>query len=120
MSEEWSVEYYVEEASGKVPVREFLNALDKKTHARFQWSLEALRTRNIYAREPLVKHIEDDIWELREESNTNIYRILYVFFTGRRIILLHGFQKQGQKMPRRELETAKRRLKEFKSRERGE
>jgi len=43
---------------------------------------------------------------LREESNTNIYRIFYVFFTGKRIILLHGFTKKTQKTPRREIELA--------------
>jgi hypothetical protein len=37
--------------------------------------------------------IEGKIWELREESGTNIYRILYFFASGRRIVLLHGFAK---------------------------
>ena len=86
----WLIEYYVED-SGRVPVREFLQDLDQKTHARFLWSFEQLRQRNILAREPLVRQIVGKIWELREESRTNIYRILYFFFTGKRIVLLHGF-----------------------------
>lgn len=69
--------------------------------------------RNVRAREPLVKHLEGDLWELREESQTNIYRIVYFFFTGRRIVFLHGFQKKSQKTPRKELELAMRRYSDF-------
>ncbi len=35
------------------------------------------------AREPLVKKLDDDLWELREERGTNTYRIVYCFHTGR-------------------------------------
>lgn len=114
--DEWSIEYYVED-SGRVPVREFLATVDPKTYTRFQWSLEQLRVRNVQAREPLVRHIEGKIWELREESQTNIYRLLYVFAGGRRIILLHGFQKKTQKLPARELMLARERLARLLARE---
>jgi len=71
-----------------------LRGLDAKTQRRFRWSIEQLRLRNVQAREPLVRHLDGKIWELREESQTNIYRLLYFFFTGRRIVFLHGFQKK--------------------------
>ncbi len=114
---DWTVEYYIDDGGG-VPVREFLGALDQKTYGRFQWSLQQLSVRNTSARPPLVKHIEGTIWELREESSTNIYRLLYVFFSGRRIVLLHAFAKKTQKLPRRELEIAQARLARFEERER--
>jgi phage-related protein len=113
----WSIEYYVDD-NGQVPVREFLLSLDDKTYARFQWSFEQLRLRNVAAREPLVRPVEGKIWELREESATNIYRVLYVFFTGRRIVLVHAFAKKTRKLPRRELAVALRRLVRFEQRER--
>ncbi len=109
---EWTTEFYLE-ADGSSPVEEFLDSVDLKTRARFRWSMEQLRLRNVQAREPLVRHLDGDLWELREESSTNIYRIVYFFFTGRRIIFLHGFQKKTQRTPRRELETALRRYQEF-------
>jgi phage-related protein len=58
-----------------------------------------------------------DLWELREESRTNTYRIVYFFFTGRRIVFLHGFQKKTQKTPRQELEIAHQRYQHFRLRE---
>lgn len=109
VAEAWSVEFYVA-ADGHSPVRDFLTGLDAKTQARFVWSIEQLRLQNVRARPPLVKHLEGKLWELREESNTNIYRVLYVFLTGRRVVFLHGFQKKTQKTPRREIDTALARL----------
>lgn len=113
---EWSIVFY-EEPDGSSPVQEFLERLDARTQARFIWSLEQLRLRNVQARQPLVRHLEGQLWELREESQTNIYRILYCFFTGRTIVLLHGFQKKTQKTPRREIETALKRLASFLARQ---
>ena len=100
-----------------MPVREFLQSVDKETYARFLWSLEQVRVRNIMAREPLARHIEGKIWEIREESHTNIYRILYFFSSGKRIVLLHGFMKKTQKLPGKELEMAMKRLARFIERE---
>lgn len=109
---EWTTEFYLEE-SGRSPVEDFLDSLDLKTRARFRWSMEQLQVRNVQARAPLVKHLEADLWELREESRGNIYRIIYFFFTGRRIVFLHGFQKKSQRTPRKELEIAQARYRKF-------
>ena len=111
--------FYVE-TSGSSPVQAFLQDLDLKTQARFAWSIEQLRRRNISAREPLVRHVEGKLWELREESGTNNYRLLYVFFSGRRIVFLHGFQKMTRKTPRREIAIALDRLDRLLQREEGE
>lgn len=119
MANDWSIIYYVED-NGKCPVKDFLSGLDDKTRARFGWSLERLRDRNVQAREPLVKHIDGKLYELREESNTNIYRIMYFFFTGRQIVLLHGFQKKSQKTPVREITMAVRRMDRFVERAKGD
>lgn len=40
---EWAVVFYVDE-HGNEPVREFLTSLDLKTKARFDWSIEQLRS----------------------------------------------------------------------------
>jgi phage-related protein len=108
LSTEWEVLFYRDE-NKREPVRDFLEGLDVKTQARFIWSIEQLRVRNISARYPLVRHIEGDIFELREESRTNIFRILYILYIENRIVLLHGFQKKTQETPRHEIEKARQR-----------
>jgi DNA-binding XRE family transcriptional regulator len=57
-----------------------------------------------------VKKLTGKLWELREESRTDIYRVIYCFVTGRRVLLIHGFQKKTQRTPRGEIEIAERRL----------
>jgi phage-related protein len=117
MSEPWTIEFF--EDAGHSPVREFLNQLDRKTRARFDWSMQQLCERNVLARHPLATHVEGKIWELRQESQTNIFRILYVAAVGKRFVLLHGFQKKTQATPRREIEAARRRLARFEELERS-
>jgi|SRR5579859_1668021 len=115
----WSIVFYTD-ARGGEPVREFLQRLDLRTQARFAWSIEQLRLRNIQAREPLVKHLDGPIWELRRESTTNIFRLLYATLPHRRILFLHGFQKKTRQTPQREIAVAQRRLADFLSREGGD
>ena len=116
---DWRIVFYLDER-GQSPVEDFLDQLDEKTQLRFAWSIEQLRQRNLRAQAPLVKPLEGKLWEVREESRGNIYRVLYLFLTGRRIVLIHGFQKKTQKTPRREIEIAQQRLDDFIRRIEGE
>ena len=75
---QWSVVFYLDEY-GRCPVEEFLESLDTKTQVRFDWSIEQLRLRNVQAREPLVRHLEGKIWELRRESDCFRERSTYPF-----------------------------------------
>jgi phage-related protein len=109
---DWTIVFYTD-AAGNNPVQAFLDSLDAKTQARFIWSIEQLRVRNVQAGEPLVKHIDGKIWELRRASSGNIYRVMYFIYTGRVIVLLHGFQKKTQKTPRGEIEIAEKRMQDF-------
>lgn len=108
----WRVVYYID-GRGNSPVEDFLRSLDRKTQARFDFSIRQLQALNTRAGEPLVKHLDGKLWELRRASDGNIYRIVYFFYSGRRIVFLHGFQKKTQKTPRRELEIAQRRMDDF-------
>ena len=116
---EWSIVFYTTER-GDSPVEEFLRSLDLKTQARFDWSINYLKEQNISAKEPHVKQIDRKLWELRRASSGNIYRIMYFFFTGKRIVFVHGFQKKTQKTPKREIEMAEKRMADFIERAGGE
>lgn len=115
---EWTIIFYTS-ASGASPVREFLDSLDEVTRDRIEWAIEQLHLCNITARFPLVRHLGDKLWELRIESKTNIYRIFYIFFTGKQIVLLYGFSKKSQKTPRKELIIAQAYKTDYEQREGG-
>lgn len=62
---------------------------------------------------PLVKHLNDGIWEVRSNLPQNkIARILF-FLTGKIMILVNGFIKKSQKTPTKEITLAKKREKQF-------
>lgn len=67
-------------------------------------------------KEPYVKHIDGEIWELRIRFSSDISRIFYFTWNFNTIVLLHGFVKKTQKTPRGEIETAQKRLLDYKSR----
>lgn len=58
---------------------------------------------------PYVKHIEDEIWELRPLSN----RIFFFYWKDNKFVLLLYFIKKSQKTPTKEISKAKNNLKDF-------
>jgi len=100
------------------PVEKFLLGLvttNKELFNKTSKGIDKLRHR-IYHKEPLSKHIESGLWELRIKADNDILRIFYTFEKGQIIILLHVFIKKQQKTPVGELEIARKRLREIKMR----
>lgn len=56
--------------------------------------------------EPHAKHLEGKLWELRVLAAEGIARGLYVTMEGRKVMVLHVFEKKTQKTPRRAIELA--------------
>ena len=109
-----SVKFFMTD-SGNEPVREWLKTLsaqDKKIIG------EAIKTIQLGwpLGMPLVKHLEDDIWEVRTKLHNRIARILFVT-SNQSMVLLHGFIKKDQKIPKSDLDLAKERLKLLKGKQ---
>ncbi|MBR4669474.1 MAG: type II toxin-antitoxin system RelE/ParE family toxin [Butyrivibrio sp.] len=62
---------------------------------------------------PYSEHLEDGIFELRCKKGSNITRVLYFFFAGRRIVATNGFIKKSKKTPPKELRLAKERREDW-------
>ncbi len=61
---------------------------------------------------PHTRAMGEGLFELRLKAAEGIARVFYCTLIGRRIVMLHQFVKKSEKTPRRELEIAKRRMKE--------
>lgn len=66
---------------------------------------------------PHARMLGDGLFELRPRGMEGIGRIFYCTIVGREIIMIHCFIKKTEKTPAREMEIARRRLKEIKSHE---
>ena len=64
---------------------------------------------------PHTRAMGDGLFELRLKAAEGIARVFYCTIVGREIVILHQFIKKTDKTPSRELETARRRMKEFKN-----
>lgn len=105
----YKIEFY-EDRDGNKPVREYLKTLQKKKdkQSRIKYNkivkyLNYLKEKGTFAGNPIVKHIEKDIWELRPDKE----RIFFVVYVEGVFVLLHAFTKKTQKTPEKELERAR-------------
>ena len=63
---------------------------------------------------PHTRAMGEGLFELRLKAAEGIARVFYCTLVGRKIVILHQFTKKSEKTPRKELEIAKRRMKEVK------
>ena len=107
---------FYKDKNGKEPVVEYLRSLCSKTDKNSRINankindyIEILRQFGTAAGEPYVKHISDNLWELRPLRN----RIFFVTWVDDSFVLLHHFFKKSQKTPQREIDKAKREISEL-------
>lgn len=94
--------------SGKQPVRDYLDSLDAGLRSKTLRSIQLLQRFGPLLKEPDCKHLDGGIFELRTSMGGNAGRVLFFFCVGDRAVLTHGFRKKTAKVPRREIERAKR------------
>jgi len=109
---------FYSDASGIVPIADFILELKAKSQtdkdARINFNkiiayIDLLCEHGTWIGEPVVKHLEGDIWELRPLKN----RILFAYYKGNIYILLHHFAKKTDKTPPQEIKQAERNLKDY-------
>ena len=105
--------YFYKDRNNKEPVLDYLRALSSKKDKdsrikanKINDYIEILKQYGTQAGEPYIKHLDEEIWELRPLRD----RILFVAWYNGSYVLLHTFMKKTQKTPKREIEQAKREL----------
>ena len=91
--------------AGKEPVREWLKSLSSKDRkaigediktVQFGWPLGM----------PLVRKLESDLWEVRSRLHNRIARTIFTVEDGV-MVLLHGFVKKAQNIPKQDMALAR-------------
>lgn len=96
-------------------VRLEYEALPLDMQARFNRVAQLIESHGLErVREPHVKHLEDRLWEIRMTGRDGIARAIYVAAAGRRVVVVRIFVKKTQKIPRGELDLARKRAEEAK------
>jgi len=100
--------------SGACPIEEFLDSLSGKQSQKVAWVLQLIEEMEIIPVQYFKKLVNtDDLWEVRVQAGNNIFRLLGFLDGNQLIVLNHGFQKKTQKTPKKEIQVAEARKKDY-------
>jgi phage-related protein len=113
----FEVRFY-KDSNGYSDVLEMLSKLHEKSKTskndkikfdKINHHIEALCMMGTSIGSPVVKYLDNGLWELRPNSN----RLMFFFFKNNEYVILSHFIKKSQKTPKSEIDKAKRRMKDF-------
>ena len=111
----YNINFY-KDKKGNEPVKDYIISLKLKNTKdsliklhKIQDYIKILERNGTRIGMPYVRYLEGDIWELRPLKD----RILFFGYDGNKIILLSHFKKMTQKTPKREIEKAKKLMKDY-------
>jgi len=93
------------ESDGSSPFLIWLDKQSSKVQDKCIVFIERLEEYGYDLRRPQADYLRDGIYELRVKRQNTNYRILY-FFHENRAVISHGFMKQRDKVPEKEIEIA--------------
>ena len=100
--------------SGKSPIEEFLDALSAKEAQKIVWVLQLIEEESAISTK-FYKQLSnsDGIVEIRAQHGNNNFRLLGFEHNGTFVVLTNAFRKKDQKVPKKEIELAQSRKKEY-------
>ncbi len=103
--------------SGRSPVEEFLDSLTGKQAQKVIWVLRIVEELDRVP-EQYFKRLAGtgDLWEVRAQHGGDTFRLLGFLDGPRMVVLVSGFAKKSEKIPRREIALAEDRRKDYLSR----
>ena len=106
-------EVFFYEEGGNNPVEAFLNGIPKQAKEKISARIALLEEKgNQMPSQYCDKLTGSPLWELKIKYRTNEYRVFY-FFSGKSIILAHGFTKKTEDTPKSDIDLGEKRMKEW-------
>ena len=84
---------------------QFIATLSEKELLKLNYIISLLET-NDRVPTRFIKFIRDELFELRMEYSSNIYRVFFIFDEDKIVVLFNGFHKKKQKTPTKEIDKA--------------
>lgn len=101
---------------GDDPIKEFYSTLNIKESAKVESKLKEFQKVGMFAKPPLVKQLNDFIYEFRVQVNKIYIRILFFRLPNNKVLFTNGFKKKTDKTPPGEIEIALQRRNNYISR----
>lgn len=108
----WEVTYY-KTSSGRVPVLDYIESQETERIAKIRNAFRLLREFGIGESQLDTRKIrgkkDKKLYELKISSS----RIIYFITSEKKFVLVHGFTKKSNKTPKKELSTARKRMRDY-------
>jgi phage-related protein len=106
-------------ARGKSPAYEAIRKLQAEDRLRIFACLKSIEELGLDCPRVQFRQVKGKLWEIKIKTRRSGYRIFYVTVKQSMMILLHIYQKQSQKAPKKEkeIEIAKKRMLEVQQNE---
>ena len=95
------------------PVTDFIDSQDKRDQVIILSVLENITEDGFNAKGCQFRQLEGKLWEIKIKTPSGGYRLLYVTLNNQLLLILHAFKKKTTKTPIKELNIARKRLKEI-------
>ena len=102
----WEIQYYNE------TVRQDIAAWPVGIRAMYARITERMQAFGPHLGMPFTRPLGEGLFEVRAKGKEGIGRALFCTTAGQTMMILHAFIKKTQKTPQRDLELARRRLRE--------
>ena len=101
-------------ASGQSPIEDFLDQLPAKSAQKVTWVLQLVEDLDRVPSKYFKKLVNtQELWEIRASAGSNIFRLIGFFDGPKIVVVAHAFQKKTQKTPKRAIEIAAERKKDY-------
>jgi phage-related protein len=101
-------------ASGQSPIEDFLDQLPAKSAQKVAWVLQLVEDLDRLPSKYFKKLVNtQDLWEVRASAGSNIFRLIGFFDGPQIVVVAHGFQKKTQKTPKKAIQIAHERKREY-------
>lgn len=101
-------------SSGNSPIEDFLDSLSSKEAQKVVWVLQLIKESDSVSTKFYKKLSNiNDIIEIRIQHSNNNFRLLGFERDGTFVVLTNGFRKKDQKVPKKEIDLAIQRKKEY-------
>jgi len=110
---EWTIEYY------SLAVEERIMDMPAGIRARYFAIANRMKAQGPNLGMPYARPMGEGLYEIRAKGSEGHGRVFYCTVKVRAIIMLHGFLKKTPATPKRELDIARRRMREVKNERSG-
>lgn len=105
----WQIVFYNEK--GVEPVKDFILAQPDKAIAEILHVFKLLGEFGVKLTHPYVEKVgKSVIRELRIKHSSDLFRIFFFLYTGKKFVLLHAIKKKTDKIPVNDIILAKKRM----------